>query len=44
MSNEEGTPVSHDEAPKKSSAGFAIAFFLVPLLLLIAFSLLTREH
>ncbi len=43
MSHEEGTEGSQEEAPKQSSAGFAVAFFLIPLLLIILFGALANK-
>lgn len=43
MSHEDGGELPQPEAPKQSSAGFAIAFFLIPLLLIILFGALARN-
>lgn len=43
MSHEEGGSAPQAEAPNKSSTGFAIAFFLVPLLLIILFGVLAQK-
>ena len=43
MSNEEEVLAPREEAPSKSSVGFALAFFLIPLLVLVAFGVLSKK-
>jgi hypothetical protein len=43
MSNENEVQGPQEEAPNKSSVGFAVAFFLIPLLVLITFGVLSKK-